>query len=71
MNQERLYEILRPDSAGMHAKIFRGVHHSMVAAGIAVMLADTVESWRAAHGQLFEYAFHLISVFLSLSFCCA
>jgi hypothetical protein len=55
----------------MHAKIFRGVHHSMVAAGIAVMLADTVEPWRAAHGQLFEYAFHLISVFLSLSFCCA
>ena len=71
MNQERLYEILRPDSAGMHAKIFRGVHHSMVAAGIAVMLTDTVEPWREAHGQLFEYAFHLISVFLSLSFCCA
>src|SRR5260221_14378384 len=68
MNQERLYEILRPDSAGMHAKIFRGVHHSMVAAGIAVMLADTVEPWREAYGELFENAFHLISAFFVIEF---
>ena len=71
MNQERLYEILRPDSAGMHAKIFHGVHHSMVSAGITVMLADTVEPWREAYGELFENAFHLISFFLSQNFCCA
>jgi voltage-gated potassium channel len=63
MNQQRLYEILRPDSAGAYARIFRGVHHSMVAAGIAVMLADTVEPWREAHGEIFENAFHLISAF--------
>jgi hypothetical protein len=68
MNQERLYEILRPDSARMHAKIFRGVHHFMVAAGIAVMLADTVEPWREAYGELFENGFHLISAFFVAEF---
>jgi voltage-gated potassium channel len=68
MNQERLYEILRPDSAGMHAKIFHGVHHSMVSAGITVMLADTVEPWREAYGELFENAFHLISAFFVAEF---
>jgi voltage-gated potassium channel len=35
----------------------------MVVAGIAVMLADTVEPWREAYGQGFENAFHLISAF--------
>src|SRR5712691_5397375 len=68
MNQERLYEILRPDAAGTYARLFRGVHHSMVAAGIAVMLADTVEPWREAYGDLFENAFHLISAFFVAEF---
>ena len=63
MNRERLYEILRPDSAGAAARTFRAVHHSMVGAGIAVMLADTVEPWRAAYGGLFENAFHSICAF--------
>ena len=35
----------------------------MVAAGIAVMLADTVEPWRAAHGDAFADTFHFVSVF--------
>jgi len=68
MNQERLYEILRPDAAGTYARLFRGVHHSMVAAGIAVMLADTVEPWREGYGDLFENAFHLISAFFVAEF---
>jgi voltage-gated potassium channel len=39
------------------------VHHSMVAAGIAVILADTVEPWREAYGGLLESAFLLICAF--------
>jgi hypothetical protein len=61
-------ERLRPDSAGMHAKIFHGVHHSMVSAGITVMLADTVEPRGEAYGELFENAFHLISAFFVAEF---
>jgi len=63
MNEQRLYEILRPDSAGRRARIFRLVHHAMVAVGIAVMLADTVEPWRQAYGALFDNTFHVISAF--------
>jgi voltage-gated potassium channel len=63
MNEESLYEILRPGFEGMRAKTFRVVHHSMVAAGIGVMLADTVEPWRQAYGEAFATAFHLISAF--------
>src|ERR1700747_1817052 len=63
MNRERLYEILRPDSAGIAARVFRGAHHAMVAAGIAVVLADTVELWRETFGPLFETSFRLVSAF--------
>jgi voltage-gated potassium channel len=63
VNEARLYEILRPDSAEALGVIFRALHHSMVAAGIAVVLADTVEPWRAAHGEAFADAFHFVSVF--------
>jgi voltage-gated potassium channel len=63
MNRERLYEILRADSAGTAAEIFRGLHHSMVTAGIGVMLADTVAPWRDDYGELFAIAFHLIAAF--------
>jgi hypothetical protein len=34
MNEERLYEILGPDSVARHGRIFRLVHHAMVTAGI-------------------------------------
>ncbi len=40
----------------------------MVSAGIAVMLADTVDPWREAYGELFENAFHLISAFFVAEF---
>jgi voltage-gated potassium channel len=62
MNREHLWEILRPDGTGTAARIFRGVHHSLVAAGIGIMLADTVEPWREVYGELLENAFHLICV---------
>jgi voltage-gated potassium channel len=63
ISDKRLYEILRPGSAGTRARIFRAVHHLMVGAGIAAMLADTVEPWRAAYGAVFADIFHLISIF--------
>ncbi len=63
MSDERLCEIIQPDSAGTRARTFRAVHHLMVVAGIAVMLADSVEPWRAAYGAVFAVVFHLISIF--------
>jgi voltage-gated potassium channel len=63
LSEARLYEILRPDSTETPGIIFRALHHSMVAAGLAVMLADTVEPWQAAHGEAFAVAFHFVSIF--------
>jgi voltage-gated potassium channel len=63
MNHARLYEILRPDAVGTKPSVFRAVHHTVIAAAVGVMLADTVETWREAYGDLFENLFHLISVF--------
>ena len=60
---EHLYELLRPGSVGIRARMFRAVHHFMVVAGIAVMLADTVQPWWVVYGTIFANIFHLISVF--------
>src|SRR5438128_9230963 len=68
MSEERLYEILRPNSVGRPGRIFHLVHHAMVTAGIAVMLADTVELWREACGELFAGAFHVISAFFIVEY---
>ena len=63
MKSDHLYEILRAGSTGGQATAFRIVHHSMVTAGIAVMLADSVEVWRDNYGPLFAFAFHAVSTF--------
>ena len=68
MRPERLYEIQRSDTARTAARLFRGLHHTMAAAGIGVMLADTVEPWRQAYGGLFSGAFHLISAFFLVDY---
>jgi voltage-gated potassium channel len=63
MKSDHLYEILRAGTASAQATAFRIVHHSMATAGIAVMLADSVESWRDKYGSLLALGFHVISTF--------
>jgi len=64
MDRERLYEILSPDTLGSGScRIFRIIHHAMVALGIAIMLADTVASWRETHPELLDIGFHLVCAF--------
>ena len=46
MGYERLYQLLQPEAPGTPARVFRGVRHAMVAAGIGIMLADTIAEWR-------------------------
>ncbi|MBV8120240.1 MAG: cyclic nucleotide-binding domain-containing protein [Alphaproteobacteria bacterium] len=63
MSWERLYRILQPETSGNAARAFRFVHHAMVVLGIAVMLADTVASWRKAHQTLLDAGFQAVCVF--------
>jgi len=61
MDHRRLYGLLQPGNQEAGAWIWRGVHHTLVAAGIAVMLALTVADWRVAYGGLLTDAFDLIA----------
>ena len=63
MDEERLYQILHPEARDPAARIFRGVHHAMVAAGIGIMLADTVAEWRAAYGGVLDAGFQIVCAF--------
>ncbi len=60
---ERLYKILQPESPGPAARSFRLAHHAMVAAGIGIMLADTVALWRDAFSAALDAGFQLVSAF--------
>jgi voltage-gated potassium channel len=63
MDEERLYQILHPETRTLPARIFCGVHHAMVAAGIGIMLADTVAEWREAYGGVLEAGFQIVCAF--------
>jgi voltage-gated potassium channel len=63
MDEERLYRTLYPETRDPAARIFRGVHHAMVAAGIGIMLADTVAPWRQAYGEVLDAGFQIVCAF--------
>src|SRR5262252_6289011 len=63
MDEERLYQILQPETRDTTARIFRVVHHAMVAGGIGIMLADTVGEWRQAYAGALDAGFQLVCAF--------
>jgi voltage-gated potassium channel len=63
MRCERLYRLLQPESTGRAARTFRAAHHAIVAAGVAIMLADTVAPWRQAHQRLLDGGFQAACAF--------
>jgi voltage-gated potassium channel len=63
MDEGHLYRILQPETHDPAARVFSGVHHAMVAAGIGVMLADTVAEWREAYGGALEAGFQIVCAF--------
>jgi voltage-gated potassium channel len=63
MRYERLYQLLQPEAAGPAARTFRIVHHAMVAAGVTIMLADTVTEWRHAYRGALDAGFRVACAF--------
>src|SRR3954469_24336531 len=63
MDRRRLYTVLNPDSPDQAARLFRVVHHVLVALGIAAMLADTVPFVAADHDTVLRAAFYLVGIF--------
>jgi voltage-gated potassium channel len=53
MSGERLSRLIDPQSRALDARVCRAVHHVMLAAGIGIMLVDTIPPWRhSAAGAL-------------------
>src|SRR5882672_6893272 len=63
MNLRRLYGIFDPDNRDPEARVFRVVHHAMVAAGIAIMLAETVAPIQATYGVALAAGFYIVAAF--------
>jgi voltage-gated potassium channel len=62
MRSERLYRLLDPEAAGS-ARVFRAVHHAMVAAGIGVMILDTEEAFRLDWSSALDAGFWIVCAF--------
>jgi voltage-gated potassium channel len=63
MYRRRLYLLLQPESPGNGARIFRIVHHLMVAAGVAIVLAATVPEVHAAYDRALAIGFYVVAAF--------
>jgi voltage-gated potassium channel len=63
MDKQRLYQLFQSETREPAARIFRGVRYTMVAAGIGIMLADTVGAWREAYRGTLDAGFQIVGVF--------
>jgi voltage-gated potassium channel len=63
MYRRRLYLMLQPENPDNGARIFRLVHHLVVALGIVILLSVTVDSLADAYGELLEVGFYIVAVF--------
>lgn len=63
MREQRLYQILHPETRDTPSSVFRVIHHVMVAAGISIMLADTVASWRHLYRNTLDAGFLVACAF--------
>ncbi|MBV9015564.1 MAG: ion transporter, partial [Alphaproteobacteria bacterium] len=63
MNLRLLYDIVDPDSPDPPARLFRVVHHTIVAAGIAIMLAETAPPVQAEYGPVLAVGFYIVAAF--------
>ncbi len=68
MRSERLYRLLQPDTAGPAARTLRALHHAMIATGVAIMLADSVASWRQAYARVLDGGFQAACVFFFVEY---
>ncbi|MGH7053582.1 MAG: cyclic nucleotide-gated ion channel [Stellaceae bacterium] len=63
MSPAQLYRLVQPETPDIAARIFRGVHHVMVALGIALLFADSMAGWQNADGPGLAIAFSLVALF--------
>jgi len=68
MHRRRLYLLLNPDSTDQAARLFRLVHHVMVAAGVAIILAMTVQELAELYGGALAGGFYIVGAFFTAEY---
>lgn len=68
MRSERLYRLLDPEASGIGARMFRGAHHAMLAAGIGIMFANTEPAWRQDRATALDAAFQIVCCFFFVEY---
>lgn len=68
MDRRSVYRLLQPATPDLPARVWRAIHHAMVAAGIGVMLGLTVDDWRHAYGELLSVVFFVVAGFFVLDY---
>jgi voltage-gated potassium channel len=68
MTRRRLYLVLHPGTADTTARAFRGLHHSMVAAGILITSTTTVVALREEHDFALDLVFLCVAAFFLAEF---
>lgn len=63
MSRQYLYRLLQRDNSEPAALVWRGIHHTIVAAGLCIMVALTVAAFRDAYGDALTDAFDLVALF--------
>jgi voltage-gated potassium channel len=60
---ERLSRFIDPQSRATGARVFRAAHHLMLAAGVGVMLVNTVRAWRLDWAGALDVGFWIVCAF--------
>jgi voltage-gated potassium channel len=63
MASKRLYRFLDPGAFATDARLFRGLHHVLLTAGIGVMLANTMPPWRLVWAGALDAGFSIVCAF--------
>jgi voltage-gated potassium channel len=68
VTRDRFYQILDANERARPARIFRFLHHAMIVAGIAIMMAETVADFQAVYAMPLEIAFRLVCAFFAVEY---
>ena len=63
MRLETLYWLLDPEASGTGGRIFRCAHHTLLTAGIGIMVANTTPAWRQHWAAELDLGFRIVCVF--------
>src|SRR5947199_10070063 len=63
MDRRRLYRLLDPESSHPDARRFRHLHHALIAIGVGIMLASTMQELQQQYWLPLQVGFFLVAVF--------